>query len=156
MENKETIEDNYKRAVAGLNAIVLNDKDLWYSYIINLPTHLQVTYTIIVFHQQVFNGGLHQYFFNSYGQFAYLTLDHLRLIKAWTTADILCRALKKVNIEGYSLYEFRDRVYNRQLDRIVNFEVILGDSLNRLDSEYDSLNENVEQLLLEYLNNTCK
>lgn len=91
-KNQEITDKYYKEAVKDLNDVVLQDKDLWYSYILHLPIHLQVTYTIIVFHQQVFNGGFHQYFFNSYGQFAYLTVDHLKLIKAFKTAEILEKA----------------------------------------------------------------
>jgi hypothetical protein len=74
MRNEEITDKYYKEAVTGLNETILNDIDLWYSYVINLPPHLQIVYTIVVFHQQVFSGGLHQYFFNSYGQFAYLTV----------------------------------------------------------------------------------
>jgi hypothetical protein len=95
MRNEEITDKYYKEAVTGLNETILNDKDLWYSYVINLPLYLQIVYTIVVFHQQVFNGGLHQYFFNSYGQFAYLTVEHLKLIKAFKTSNILERAINK-------------------------------------------------------------
>lgn len=62
MTNQEIINNYYKEAVIGITESILLDKDLWYSYIINLPQHLSVTYTVVIFHQQVFNGGLHNIF----------------------------------------------------------------------------------------------
>lgn len=151
MRNEEITDKYYKEAVTGLNEIILNDKDLWYSYVINLPLHLQIVYTIVVFHQQVFNGGLHQYFFNSYGQFAYLTVEHLKLIKAFKTSNILERAIQEVNIEELNVNEFRAKVFNRELDKVANFDEELCASLELLDIEYDYLDEDLEQLLVDYL-----
>jgi len=151
MKNQEITDRYYKEAVKGLNEVILHDKNLWYSHVTYLPIHLQVVYTIIVFHQQVFNGGLHQYFFNSYGQFAYLTVNNLRLVKAFKAANILEKALNQVNIEQYSISEFREKVFNRKLSPIVNFNEELSDFLDVLDDDYDSLDENLEQLLVDYL-----
>lgn len=151
MKNEEIIEKYYKEAVSGLNEIVLNDKDLWYNYVINLPINLQTVYTTVVFHQQIFNGGLHQYFFNSYGQFAYLTVEHLKLIKAFKTSDILEKAIRKVNTEGFKVNEFREKVFNREFNRISDFDEELCNFLELLDDEYDNLNEDFEQLLMDYL-----
>lgn len=151
MRNEEITDKYYKEAVAGLNETILKDKDLWYSYIINLPLHLQIIYTIVVFHQQVFNGGFHQYFFNSYGQFAYLTVEHLKLIKAFKTLSILERAISQVNIEELSINEFRAKIFSRELNRIADFDEELCDFLELLDNEYDNLDEDLEQLLVDYL-----
>lgn len=151
MRNEEITDKYYKEAVTELNETILNDKDLWYSYVINLRLHLQIVYTIVVFHQQVFNGGLHQYFFNSYGQFAYLTVEHLKLIKAFKTSNILERAIGQINIEELSVNEFRAKVFSRELDRIVDFDEELRDFLELLDKEYDNLSEDLEQLLVDYL-----
>ncbi|MGS2765243.1 DMP19 family protein [Sinomicrobium sp. M5D2P9] len=151
MRNGEITDKYYKEVVTGLNETILNDKDLWYSYVINLPLHLQIVYTIVVFHQQVFNGGLHQYFFNSYGQFAYLTVEQLKLIKAFKTSSILERAIREVNIENFSIDEFRAKIFNREIDRIVDFDEKLSEFLELLDNEYDDLDEDLEQLLVDYL-----
>jgi hypothetical protein len=151
MRNKEITDKYYKEAVTGLNETILNDKDLWYSYVINLALHLQIVYTIVVFHQQVFNGGFHQYFFNSYGQFSYLTVEHLKLIKAFKTSSILERAISEVNIENFSIDEFRAKIFNREIDRIADFDERLSEFLELLDNEYDDLNEDLEQLLVDYL-----
>lgn len=151
MKNEEITDDYYKKAVKDLNETILEDKDLWYSHIINLPEPLEITYTVVVFHQQVFNGGFHQYFFNAYGQFAYLTVDNLRLIKAFKAADILERAITHVNIEKFSLDEFRAKIFERELSRIADFDEDLSDILEKLDDEYYDLDEDLEQLLVDYL-----
>jgi Domain of unknown function (DUF4375) len=151
MKNDEITDRFYKESVKGLNEFILKDKNLWYTYVSHLPLQLQVIYTIIVFHQQVFNGGLHQYFFNSYGQFAYLTVANLKLIKAYKTAGILEKAINQVNIDHYSIDEFREMIFKRKLDRIANFDEDLSEKLNILDNEYDSMDEDLEQLLVDYL-----
>lgn len=150
MENQEITSEYYKKAVVGIDESLLQDMNQWYDYVINLPEKLQVAYTVILFHQQVYNGGFHQYFFNSYGQFGYLTLENLRLIKANKAADLLSKALDQVNDKGYSNYEFRDNIFNRRLETIANFDERLSDSLSRLDDEYYSLDEDLEQLLVKY------
>lgn len=151
MNKAEVINSYYKEAVKGLNETILIEGELWYSHILYLPKHLQIVYTVEIFFQQVNSGGLHQYFFNRYGQFAYLTIDNFKLIKAFELAQILERALDKVNEEQYSIDEFRKRAYSRKLDRIVNFDRELADFLDELDDEIDSLDEDLETLYLDYL-----
>jgi galactose mutarotase-like enzyme len=153
MKNEEITDSHYKKAVEGLNQKILENKDLWFSHILNLPEHLQVTYTIIIFDQQIFNGGFHQYFFNSYGQFAYLTIDNLRLINAVRAADILERATNLVNADQISLNEFRRKIFDRDFPKITDFDDELFDALSVLDDEYDARDENLEQLLVDYLSN---
>ncbi len=148
----ESIIDNYyKQAVKSLTEAILNDENKWYNSIMNLPLHLQVVYTIANFHRQVFNGGFHQYFFNPYGMFAFITVNNLKLIKAYKTAEILSRALAEVNKEQFSEREFRTRIFNRRLEKIVNFDEDLGNLLNRLDNEYYNSEEDIESLLQRYL-----
>ncbi len=153
MKNKEIIDGYYKKAVEELREAALQDKDVWYSHILNLPMHLQVTYTIIIFDQQVYNGGFHQYFFNSYGQFAYLTIDNLRLISAFKASNILEQATNLVNADQISLNEFRRKIFDRDFPKIANFDDELFDALSLLDNEYYTTDENPEQLLVGYLSN---
>jgi galactose mutarotase-like enzyme len=153
MKNEEITDSHYKKAIEGLNQKILENKDLWFSHILNLPEHLQVTYTVIIFDQQIFNGGFHQYFFNSYGQFAYLTIDNLKLINAVRAADILERATNLVNADQISLKEFRRKIFDRDFPKIADFDDELFDALSVLDDEYDALDENLEQLLVNYLSN---
>ncbi len=151
MKNHEIIDKFYKEAVQGLNETILEDEFLWYGHVVRLPSHLQVVYTVIVFHQQVFNGGLHQYFFNPYGQFAYMTFNNLKAIKALKAAEILKKAIDAVNDEKLGDGDFRRKIFNRQIESITNFDDKLGDTLNDLDTEYYSLDENLEGLLMSYL-----
>ena len=151
MERNEIIKSSYAEAVKGLNKAVLNEKDLWYSYVINLPIRLQVVYTVVVFHQQVMNGGLHQYFFNSYGQFSFLTIDNLKLIKAFQSREILKQALAEVNREQLGVNEFREKAFNRKLERIVDFDEALFSFLDELDTKYYALKENLDDLMIIYL-----
>lgn len=153
MKNEEITCKYYADSVKGLNTKIINDKDLWYNYINDLPRNLQVTYTIIIFHDQVFNGGLHQYFFNSYGQFAYLTIENLKLIKAFEASKILEKAVEIVNSEHYNIEEFRTKIFSRKLEKIIEFDDELFDLLEKLDDEYYNLDEDLEQLLVDYLQN---
>ena len=150
MEN--IVEKYYSESVKGINEDILNDKNAWYHYILNLPIAQQIVYTIVLFHSQIENGGFHQYFFNSYGQFVFLTLKNLKLIGSINRYNLLKKALEEVNNENLEEKKFRKLVYTRKVDRIVNYEQKLFDYLNELDNEYFSLkNEDIEELLINYL-----
>ncbi|MCD6067054.1 MAG: hypothetical protein K0S33_1880 [Bacteroidetes bacterium] len=148
MTKKELIDNYYKNAVKGLTEEILQDKDLWYSYVLNLPFQERIVYLVGILNQQILNGGFHQYFFNSYGQFGYLTLDILEKIGAKETANILEKALNAVNSENFSMEEFKTKVFKRQIKKIIEFDEKLGDYLNELDKEYDSSQEDLEELCL--------
>lgn len=151
MTNSEKISLYYKEAVSGLTEEVLEDNELWYRYVLHLPIRLQIVYTISVLHQQVYNGGFHQYFFNSYGQFAYATLNNLILVKAYTTSELLRNAIQIVNYENWSIEDFRQKIYERQIKKIVEFDRVLGEKLDLLDGKYYYSNENLELLILKYV-----
>lgn len=145
------IDKKYTEAVAGINDLMLQDMEKWYQYIAGLPTDLQVVYTVMVYYQQIHNGGLHQYYFNPYGMFVFLTIENLKKINAMKSLEILSSSLEKVNQEGLSEEEFRERVFNRQIDAITEFDDELGDILDELDSEFYESEEDVIGLLEEYL-----
>lgn len=151
MNKEEIINESFSLAVSGLSGDIVNVGSRWFDYINELPKKQQVAYTIIIFHKEVFNGGLHQFFFNASGQFAYLILENLKLIKAFQTFDILSRALKEVNSKELSEVEFRIKVLNRTLPRVSGFEEQLGDYLDTLDKEYYGTGEDLEQFLADYL-----
>ena len=152
MEN--IIDKNYSEAVKGLDEEILNDCDAWYNYVLKLPKTQQVVYTIILFNWQIENGGFHQYFINSYGQFAYLTIKNLKLIEAPQRADLLDSATHLVNEEYFIEDKFRHLIFNREFSKIVDFDGALFDKLNELDDKYyDMEKENVYNLLQQYLDN---
>lgn len=152
MEN--IIDKAYSEAVKGLDEKILNDCDAWYNYVLNLPKEEQVVYTVILLNWQIENGGFHQYFFNSYGQFAYLTIKNLKLIEAPQRADLLDSATHLVNEEYFTEDKFRHLIFNREFSKIVDFDDLLFDQLNELDDKYYELEEeDLMNLLENYLNN---
>jgi len=156
MENN-IIDKTYSDAVKGLDEKILRDCDSWYSYVLNLPLSEQVAYTVALLNWQVENGGFHQYFFNSYGQFAYLTIKNLKLIGALQRADLLDTATHLVNEEYLIEETFRHLIFNRELSKIVDFDEVLFNKLNELDDKYYNMeDENIFDLLGEYLNKQSK
>ncbi|WP_126652436.1 DMP19 family protein [Chryseobacterium aureum] len=148
------IDKAYSEAVKGLDEEILNDCDAWYNYVLKLPKTQQVVYTIILFNWQIENGGFHQYFINSYGQFSYLTIKNLKLIEAPQRADLLDSATHLVNEEYFIEDKFRHLIFNREFSKIVDFDDLLFDQLNELDDKYYDLEqEDIMNLLENYLNN---
>ena len=152
MALQKIIQDTFAKSVEGLEKIISKDNSQWYPHIVGLPEKLQIVYTVMIFNNQVMTGGLHQYFFNGHGQFGYLTVDNLETIEAGQAAAILRKALTAVNKENYPIPEFREKILNRKLDRITNFEGETSDTLDELTDQYFAImNEDIERLLAEYL-----
>lgn len=154
MKNRKLIDIYYKEAVKELNKSVMKDKDIWYGYVTNLPEHLQVVYTLVNFHQQLFKGGFHLYFSEPHGQFAYLALENLWMIKAIKSFMLLKGALNEVNTEMYNPDEFREHVFKGTLAPLKESDKEFVDVLDELDTEYYSLDEDIEELLASYLKST--
>ena len=151
------IDKTYAEAVKGLDEEILSDCDTWYKYVLNLPEAQQVVYTVILLHWQVENGGFHQYFFNSYGQFAYLTITNLKLIGATQRVESLDTATHLVNEEYLIEDTFRNLIFNRQISKIVDFDEMLFNKLNEIDDKYYNIEgEDVAILLEDYLNKQSK
>ncbi len=152
MNNIEIINKNYAEAVGGIKEqwlTALNTK--WYEYIVGLPTYLQITYLVVVLHNQVLNGGFHQYFVNGYGQFAPETINALNIIGASKKSDLLKQALKIVNAENKSDKDFRQVLLNKEITQLFSNDDLV-DILDTLDTlYYANENENVEILLGIYL-----
>lgn len=150
MEN--IIDKIYSEAVKGLDEEILKNCDAWYNYVLNLPKGQQVVYTITLLNWQIENGGFHQYFFNSYGQFAYLTIKNLKLIGIPQRAGLLDAATHLVNEEYLIEDTFRHLIFNRELSKIVGFDEILFNKLNDLDDKYYNMeDENIFDFLEDYL-----
>lgn len=114
----------------------------------------QIVYSIFVFHNQVKNGGLHQYFFNSYGQFCFLTINNLKKNGALERVSILERALSEVNKDKFDEDYFRELVFYRKICRVTDFEQYLMNFLDDLDTKYYEIeNEDIEKLMTNFLEN---
>ncbi|GAB2522836.1 DMP19 family protein [Spirosoma aerophilum] len=146
------VESTYQKAIAGLDRdILIAPYPVWYNYVMKLPVPQRSVYVVIVFHNQVFNGGFHQYFLNSYGQFAYETIDWLRRIEAFPQAAVLNRAIERLSLEEPTDERLISKIANKNLSCIVDFEEETFEYLNKLDDEYYACNENLEQLLGSFL-----
>ncbi|MBN8865153.1 MAG: DUF4375 domain-containing protein [Sphingobacteriales bacterium] len=153
MTNDEIIKEKFDESVIGIDEKILKNENAYYNHVVNMPQHLQLVYTVIVFHNQVYNGGLHQYFFNKYGMFGYRVIEYLKLIKCYKRVNILEKAIKEINKEGWSEAEFRKRVFSRTIKKVTDFDEDLFDFLDELDDEYYELEdeEDLEIYLGEYL-----
>jgi hypothetical protein len=106
----------------------------------------QVVYFVQVFDSEVLNGGLHQYFSNSSGQYAHEALAALEKLGATQTAKLLQQAIAA--FPGKRVPKDWAR-RNKQLNRTD------GELLNTLDSQYyalaDSGDEDLSRLLLAFM-----
>lgn len=146
------VESAYGKAVIGIDqALLIAPYPTWYSYVMNLPLPERLTYVVVVFHNQVFNGGLHQYFFNSYGQFAFETINCLQLINAFPQAAILNTAIEHLKLKEPNSERLIAKIAKRELSCIADFEEETSEFLDKLDTEYYACDENLEQLLYSFL-----
>jgi hypothetical protein len=146
------IEQYYKSAVSEIDETLLGSFHSWYSYVLRLPKREQIVYTVEVLNQQVSNGGFHQYFANQYGQFAYLTIENLRIIGANDFAELVLSATSILNDDNLDEESFGAKVYRHELDKIESYDKELCDYLDSLDSKYYELDiELLTEKLTEYL-----
>ncbi|WP_299178597.1 DUF4375 domain-containing protein [uncultured Chryseobacterium sp.] len=157
MNNQELIEQTYLEATRGIKEDwFVSEIPHWYSYVVNLPKHLQVTYLTVVLENQVLNGGFHQYFVNSYGQFAKETVDALIEIGAFQKSNLLDKALNIVQDKDMSDENFRKGLVNKTLKKLF-IDDDLFDPLEELDDiYYDLEDEDISFLLGDYLNKQSK
>lgn len=152
MSNAEVIEEKYAEAVSGIKEDwfkATNTK--WYDYVVGLPIHLQIVYLVVVLHNQIFNGGFHQYFVNGYGQFAKETINALKIIGALKKAELLKEALKIVNEKNSSDAVFRRQLLNKEIAQLFSNDSLFA-PLDKLDSAYyTDESEDLEKLLGHYL-----
>lgn len=149
---KNIIEEKYSQAVKDINEGILQDLNKWYDYIYNLPIDQQVIYTVSIFDWQIKNGGFHQYFFNSYGIFTFITLKNLEQLKLFEVKKLLDKALSLVNYENWNEEEFKLRIFNNKIEKITNFDEVLFEELNNLDEIYYMIpDEQIYNSLVKYL-----
>ncbi|KAA0992037.1 DMP19 family protein [Dyadobacter aurulentus] len=151
MNYTELIEEKYAEAVKGIKEEWVNEPNTkWYKYVIGLPIQLQICYLIVVFHNQIFNGGFHQYFVNGYGQFAKETINALETIGALKKADLLQEALKIVNSKNYKDDTFRKKLLEKQIPQLFSKDDLFEPLDNLDNSYYTDDDEDIESLLGSY------
>ena len=152
MQKSALIEKFYLDASKGIKATWLeNSSTKWYDYISDLPVQLKNTYIIVVLHNQVFNGGFHQYFVNGYGQFAQETITALLDIGALKRSSLLKQAYEIVNSNRIPARTFRKQLLDKQIKPLFITDELYG-PLDELDNEYyNVIDEEIEELLYNYL-----
>lgn len=105
----------------------------WFEVVMKMPKPVSLIYRVIIFNQQVSNGGLIQYFDNGYGIFSYDTLKDLKNLKADLFYTLLEEALEIINPENFQGEDFIEYVINRKYE--TNFKSITK-KLNALEEEY--------------------
>jgi hypothetical protein len=152
MNNSELIKNVYSISIKEIQEDWFTyNNTKWYDYVENLPIKINLTYLVINFHNQVFNGGFHQYFVNGYGQFAIETIEALLEIGASKKSKLLKKALYLVNYDNLSNEVFRKELLNKEL-YLLFVSDSLFDPLEELDAKYyDIEDEEIEDLLGTYL-----
>jgi hypothetical protein len=151
---EQIIEIEYQEAVQGLTADILANGEAWYAYVLQLPLTQKVVYSTVLFHSQIENGGFHQYFFNSYGQFSIITVESLSLIGAHRRQQLLIEAIELVNIDNLDSNSFRRLCFSKKIERINNFDAVLFEKLNQLDLVYYQMeSESIPDLLETFVLN---
>jgi len=153
MKNWELIESVQIEVYKHLKLEWLSSQSTeWYDYIVSLPERFQITYLVVIYHNQVFNGGHDQWFINHYGQFASETIRSLKLIGADRKADLLKEAFTLVNHKNDPDKIFRSKVLanHPELMRALDFVSL---RLNEIDSAYYATenDEDIQTLLGSYL-----
>ncbi|WP_258101490.1 DMP19 family protein [Marinoscillum pacificum] len=150
ISNSELIDRIYDSAGDHLRNTVTDWSNymLWRSAVKELNNVQQTVYLIGVLNQQVMNGGLCQYFDNSYGIFGYETLKSLREVGANQFTQILEQALKIVNPQNLSELEFSRFIAENVID-----DEDMEDKLDELDDQYYELegDEDLEVLLATWI-----
>ncbi len=151
MNDQDLIDKYFQQAVKNLKEEFFLNYELWDEYVSGLPEANKIVYLITVLHDQVFNGGFHQYFLNSYGMFSQETIVCLDKIGAKKTSALLSEVHGYVNYLKLDGPTFKKRVFDKNLDKIVNFDDELYDILDSKDDIYYDLDEDLEKLLSNYL-----
>lgn len=155
MSTSNIIEEKYKEATAGINeGWLISGSNEWFNYVTNLPDDLKITYLIVVFYNQVINGGFHQYFVNGYGQFSNETVQALQKIGAAQKANFLKEAYSLVNKDNFTNEDFRQKLLKKEMPHLF-IEDDLFEPLDMLDRQYYSTEyeEDISILLTRFLNN---
>nr|WP_255651237.1 DMP19 family protein [Cesiribacter sp. SM1] len=116
----------------------------------NLSAPEKVFVYIDYLDRQVNNGGFHQFFFNSTGEYAHEVLDAYEAIGAHKTADIIERAIKLFPVLPIP----KDTLVRRTV--MLDLTEEIEDAWNSLDDEFYKYEDDVLRLLIEFLRSNNK
>lgn len=128
----DKLDKIYSEAVEGINErMLLNPESLeWFNYVNKLPDFQKTVYLIVVLENQVNNGGFDQYFFNLYGQFAFLTISALNRIKAFEKEELLKKVLSIYNPDNLTEIAFAQYLTKRDWMKIHGVNDLYENELN--------------------------
>ena len=95
--------------------------------------------------REVNNGGLHQFFWNSSGNYAHETVEALKTIKANKTADLLTKANATFPNEAVP----KNRMERQETQLL--YEKKIEPELEKLDQEFYKYPDNLSNLLIDYV-----
>ncbi|MCB2411165.1 DMP19 family protein [Hymenobacter lucidus] len=151
----DRLELTYQRAIVDLTEEIFTAPyPSWYAHINHLPLPERLTYCVLEFDAQVNNGGLHQYFWNGYGQFGYETVAYLCLLGATTQAGILRQALTLLEAEEPVPDLLREKVDSRTLLALNDFVEPLTSGLDALSDAYYECAMDMKDRIQQFLANT--
>jgi hypothetical protein len=156
MGKKDPIPDPltvvYQRALVDqTEALLMAPYPHWYTHVNQLPLPERLTYCVLIFDAQVGNGGLPQYFGNSYGQFAYETVAYLDLLGATAQAGILRQALTLLEGEQPVPALLREKIHTHTLEGLNSEDQPFGSGLDKLTDAYFACPADLEERLQQFL-----
>ncbi len=110
----------------------------------SLPPRIQVARCIHMLEAQVNNGGFHQFFFNSSGEYVPETLAALGQIGALKTRNLLSRAVAAAYPMGYPPDTAKHRASLASIDDVAS-------PLELIDAEFFRYDEPLDELVNAYL-----
>ena len=111
----------------------------------NLSEAERVFVFVDILEGQVNNGGFDQFFFNSSGEYTYEIVSAYEAINAYKTAELVKSAIKLFPVSPVP----KDTVTRREA--MQNLEERISEEWDKLDTIFYGNNENVADLLLEYI-----
>lgn len=124
--------DAIDRKVKDNDLVTLNEKE-------------NIIYSIAILEQEVNNGGFNQYFFNSSGELALLTLVSLEKVKATKTKGLLEEAIQ-VAFNGDIPND-----WNKRQEKLLTLDESQTSRLHALDQEFYKYKDNITQMVNDYL-----
>jgi len=145
--NKTIDNELLEKVWSNISSKLSKDPEKEYESLLKLSKSEQAIYIIWNLEAEINNGGFNQYYFNSSGQFADLTPDALKLIKANKFSELVSRA--------NNIYKKEHRKITKHQDgTIEGFSKSYDDNpLNELDNEFYDLykTEKLGDLQIEYI-----
>jgi len=156
-ESIDKILDNFEKGIEikyfaydVYDVLILSvDEKVWPDYT-SLSEPKRNLLLVVDLEGQINNGGFEQYYFNSYGDNAQLTVNALRAIGANATAELL--------IESFSAFPNNTPSVSRseRQEQLDNMPESGNELLDNLDDQFYEHKDDISNLLEKYINNNIE